>query len=186
MDAGMIERIERSAERGAATLFAVAVGYAAYACFRATQGQPLLGLLAAGAGVLAFVPCSFAMRAAGNGGECFDLPHFALQPLDFSEASDQLELTDRLDPDELLLTETVTPVAPLVLDELLAELGPDARVVRLFDRKGMPAPPTPGQLQSRIADHLDDGAPLSTPSDTPPDASQALSAALAELRRSLR
>ena len=65
--------------------------------------------------------------------------------------------------------------------------GPDSRVVRLFDPRAMPTPPTPGQIQSRIADHLGDGAPRSAPSKTPPsDASQALSAALAELRRSLR
>jgi hypothetical protein len=47
----------------------------------------------------------------------------------------------------------------------------------LFDRKAMP---TPGQLQSRIDRHL--GHRQSTPED----ASQALSEALAELRRSLR
>jgi hypothetical protein len=80
-------------------------------------------------------------------------------------------------------------VEPLVLDDILAEIGSDARVVRLFDRNAMPAPAlTPGQLQSRIADHLADGGPLSAPYNPPAtnDASQALSAALAELRRSLR
>jgi len=52
----------------------------------------------------------------------------------------------------------------------------------------MGASPTPGQLQSRISDHLRDGAPPFAPPNaaTPSDASQALSAALAELRRSLR
>jgi len=52
----------------------------------------------------------------------------------------------------------------------------------------MPAPgPTPGQLQTRIAEYMKDGTPAA-PSDLagPSDASQALSAALAELRRSLR
>ena len=60
---------------------------------------------------------------------------------------------------------------------------------RLPLRKAMPMPAvTPGQLQSRIANRLDGGASLSTSSstDVPVDASQALSAALAELRRSLR
>ena len=106
-------------------------------------------------------------------------------------------MTERLVAEELLLTDgdRVGPAAargddqPLVLDDILAEIGPDARVVRLFDRKAMPAPKlTPGQLQSRIADHLADGAPRFAPPNTPiaPDASQALSDALAELRRSLR
>jgi hypothetical protein len=66
-----------------------------------------------------------------------------------------------------------------VLDDILAEIGPEARVVRLFDRKAMP---TPGQLKSRIDDHIGQAPPRAAPSD----ASQALSEALAELRRSLR
>jgi hypothetical protein len=49
----------------------------------------------------------------------------------------------------------------LLLDDALADAGPDSRVVRLFDRTAMPASP--------------DG-----------DASQALYDALAKLRRSLR
>jgi hypothetical protein len=103
-------------------------------------------------------------------------------------AADELVLTDadRLMPaDELVLSQAdrLDAAAPLVLDDILAAIGPESRVVRLFDRKAMPTPPpTPGQLQSRIADHLGDGAPRFAPSD----ASQALSAALAELRRSLR
>jgi hypothetical protein len=68
---------------------------------------------------------------------------------------------------------------PLVLDDILAKIGPDARVVRLFDRKAMP---TPGQLKSRIDNHL---GQASSPSSQP-DAAKALSDALAELRRSLR
>ena len=107
-------------------------------------------------------------------------------------------MTDRVVSAELVLTaadrvdaEKAAERAPLVLDDILAEIGPDARVVRLFDRKTMP---TPAELQSRIADHLRDGAPSFASSKTPApsntraqsDASQALSAALAELRRSLR
>jgi hypothetical protein len=90
---------------------------------------------------------------------------------------------DRREPGELLLTASdrlhPAPGEPLVLDDIVAELGPDARVVRLFDRKAMP---TPGQLKSRIDSHLEQGS-------TPPastDAAKALSDALAELRRSLR
>jgi hypothetical protein len=85
---------------------------------------------------------------------------------------------------ELVLTEAErigaqprTAPEPLVLDDVLAKLEPDSRVVRLFDRKAMP---TPGQLQSRIDDHLGQRTSAA------PDAAQALSDALAELRRSLR
>jgi hypothetical protein len=67
----------------------------------------------------------------------------------------------------------------LVLDDFLAQIGPGARVVRLFDPKKMPSP---GQLKSRIDSHLGQRTPPSQSTD----ASHALSEALAELRRSLR
>ncbi|HVI05224.1 MAG TPA: hypothetical protein VM711_03915, partial [Sphingomicrobium sp.] len=105
----------------------------------------------------------------------------------FLEA-DVLDLTDsdRLEVEELVLTDSemlgaasqMPEKQPLVLDDILAEIDPEARVVRLFDRKAMP---TPGQLKSRIDDHLGKDTRM-----TVPDASAALSEALAELRRSLR
>jgi hypothetical protein len=209
MDAGLIERFETGAGRGASALFAAAVGYSAYGLFAATGLGPQLGLAGAGAGALAYLPCSRVL-GAGRRSPRFVLPDFALCDFEFIEAPKELLLTDRVaSADELLLTDRLTSAdelvltdsdrvnpgakpadqGPLVLDDILAEIGPEARVVRLFDRRAMPVPgPTPGQLQLRIADHLGDGAPASTPSNTPapPDASQALSAALAELRRSLR
>ena len=63
---------------------------------------------------------------------------------------------------------------PLSLDDILAQLGPDSRVVRLFDPAAMPSP---AALSARIDRHLE-------PSQV--DASEALHEALAELRRSLR
>jgi hypothetical protein len=87
--------------------------------------------------------------------------------------SDELLLTDA---DRL--TENVADSRrddELLLDDVLAELGSDSRVVRLFDASAMP---TPGQLKSRIDEHLSRGSM--------PDASQALHDALADLRRSLR
>ena len=94
---------------------------------------------------------------------------------------DELLLTDIVEPDELLLTD-FDRLRPdeLMLDDILAELGPDSRVVRLFDPNAIP---TPGQLNDRIARHIREG---SSPAPAPPDASQALHDALAELRRSLR
>jgi len=68
---------------------------------------------------------------------------------------------------------------PLLLDDILAELEPDSRVVRLFDPEAMP---TPGQLQARIDRHLEPGES----GHDSPDAGQALHDALAELRRSIR
>jgi hypothetical protein len=153
------------------------------------------------------LPCRRLLAIAGRRTPGFVLPHFPLPDFEFVEASEELLLTERVAPEELLLTDQLAPEellltdadrlgfagqAPLVLDDILAEIGPDARVVRLFDRKAMAAPAlTPGQLQSRIADHLADGAPPANPShgsvaSNRSDDSQALSAALAELRRSLR
>ena len=68
---------------------------------------------------------------------------------------------------------------PLLLDDILAELEPDSRVVRLFDPDAMP---TPAQLRSRIDRHLEPGGRP----DESPDATQALHEALADLRRSIR
>ena len=84
----------------------------------------------------------------------------------------------------LLLTERYegprpTSEEPLWLDDILAKLSSDSRVVRLFDPATMP---TPGQLKSRIDEHLDHEA---TP-EQHAEGVQALHDALAELRRSLR
>jgi hypothetical protein len=200
MDAGLIGRIENGAERCAAALFAAAVAYAAYGVVAAAGFLSPVAFCAAGAGALAYWPCSRAL-AAGRRSPSFLVPHFAVAAFEFGGPAQELLLTDRLAPDdELLLTERVASAGellltdadrvdgPLLLDDILAQLGPESRVVRLFDRKAMSAPPTAGELQSRIAGHLREGAPRSAPSDTPApsDASEALSAALAELRRSLR
>lgn len=80
-----------------------------------------------------------------------------------------------LDPTELLLTEVDRQ--ELVLDDALAPADPKSRVVRLFEVSAMP---TPGELKARIDRHL--GGPQSAP----PDATQALFDALADLRSSLR
>ena len=198
MDAGLIERMETDAARGAAALFAGSVGYAAYGLSAAAGLDPQLALGVAGAGTIAYLPCSRLLGAKRPAR--FALPHFVPCDFEFTDApeellltvqvmpADELLLTEQLDPDELVLTETDRVDAPLVLDDILAELGPDSRVVRLFDRKAMVASPTPGELRSRITDHLKDGATPFAPPNAPPDsdASQALSAALAELRRSLR
>jgi hypothetical protein len=197
MDTGLIDRIESGTERGASALFAGAVGYAAYGLAAAAGIEPRLGLCAAGAGALTYLPCSRLLGSAGARGARYALPDFVVRDFEFADDPAELLLTERLtSADELVLTHadrldpagSVSTHTPLVLDDILAEIGPDARVVRLFDRNAMPAARlTPGQLQSRIASHLEGGASQLAPPDAPaPDASQALSAALAELRRSLR
>jgi hypothetical protein len=197
MDAALIDRIETSAGRSASALFAAAAAYATYGLLLTLGVAPELGVCAAGAGALSYLPCSRLLSVAGTRSARFDLPAFELPPFELSDAADELLLTDalRLDPpaeliltdadrlrspDELILTDAdrFDPTGPLLLDDILAEIGSDARVVRLFDRTAMP---TPGQLRSRIADHLGGASPV----EAPADAAQALSDALAELRRSL-
>ena len=63
----------------------------------------------------------------------------------------------------------------LLLDDILATLAPDSRVVRLFAPDQMP---TAGQLQARIDRHIGDARD--------DDASDALHQALADIRKALR
>jgi hypothetical protein len=195
MDAGLIERFETNVERIASASFAAAVAYAAYGLLGPAMPEPQPVAYAALGAVIAYWSSSRWLKAAGSRRPGFALSVFDVREIDALREADGLLLTDRLD-DELLLTDAdrlhdelvltdsdrlSPPPAdgePLVLDDILKELGPDSRVVRLFDRKAMP---TPGQLKSRIDDHLE-----SAPPEIQSDAAQALSEALAELRRSLR
>ena len=210
MDAGLIDRIETNVERGASALFASAVGFTVYTWLGAGAFQLELGAYAGVAAILAFFLCGRVMRAVAVGKpryliSVFDLRHvndlgeLLLTERDRIGLASELLLThDDQVKDELLLTHAnrvhdelvltdedrlepgaQVPDEMLVLDDILAEIGPDARVVRLFDRKAMP---TPGQLKSRIDNHLEQDHVAARS----PDASQALSDALAELRRSLR
>lgn len=182
MDARLIDRIETNAERAAAVLFGAAVGYAAYTWLAASILEPRLGGWTTAAAVAAFLLCRVALERVARDRSRFRVPIFDLREFDTTE-SGELLLTDKLDG-ELLLTEAdrlppTGSVDPLLLDDVLREIGPDARVVRLFDRKAMP---TPGELKSRIDNHVGQASAAAAPLD----ASQALSDALAELRRSLR
>lgn len=139
MKARTAERIESAVDAGAATLLAGAVGYALYA----------LGL---------------AQAAVAGGGIAFGLSFAGLrrveggQPAVSGEEHPSIPVAD-------LLAEADRGIAAkaadeLVLDDILAALGPESRVVRLFEPDAMQAPRTA-------------------------DGSQALHDALAELRRSL-
>jgi hypothetical protein len=189
MTEGQAEQIERIVDGLAAALFAGALGYALFTLRRGACAEPQTGLLSAVAAGLAFLFCFRLLTPIAPEPRRFEMRQIDLRPI---EQTDELLLTE---PVELLLTEQVELVLTdvdrlqpqethgrdeLVLDDILAELGPDSRVVRLFDPAAMP---TPGQLNDRIARHIREGA---SPSSAPPDASQALYDALSELRRSLR
>ena len=186
------ESIVKSLELVAAGAFAAAVGYAVFAL--SGLPEPEGGMCVAVATSISFYLCRGALAVFAEKDAAFTVPIFDVREIELDEellltrenrvGTAELLLTeaDRLGTEELLLTESDrvgTEPGTLELDDILAELGPDSRVVRLFDRKAMP---TPGQLQTRIDDHLH----RATPAPVHSDAAQALSDALAELRRSLR
>jgi hypothetical protein len=186
MNAATIERIQSNVEVAAAAMFAAAAAFAAFAGLGSILPSLQAGLCASGAALFAFVLCKNAMAIVRRGDAELRLSIFDVRELEPFE-SNELLLTDAdRYTDELVLTDADRlPVQnsaeqeALLLEDALPGPASDARVVRLFDRKAMP---TPGQLRSRIDDHLNQASPTSGQSD----ASQALAAALAELRRSLR
>jgi len=195
MGAKLARSIEKNVERIACASLAAAVGYAVYAFSAGELPQPERGVGIAVAAAISFYLSRSSFAALAEKDRDFAVPVFKVE--EFETVEDELVLTaadrvgsaelvltdsDRLAANELLLTDAdrvAAEAGPLELDDILAELGPDSRVVRLFDRKAMP---TPGQLKAKIDSHLERGKPEPLQSD----AAQALSDALAELRRSLR
>lgn len=167
MHGAMIDRTESAIEHGAAALFGAAVAYCA-------GHLPLPGI-SIGMGAAGFLLCRVALARFGRECPSFAAPNFALRAFGTLDATELL-LTeaDRLDTPAESQRENV-----LLLDDVLVTVGPDSRVVRLFDPAAMP---TPGEFNRRIDRHLDQG----TMELRGPDASQALSDALAELRLGLR
>ena len=161
------ERIERGIDVAAALLFGLAVA----ACAWRLGFSPVPCACLA---ILSFCCSLAALRAVHPAVQWRSIPDFAL--VDVPDAADELLLSD----EDRLVTSPVAATGELLLDDVLSELAPDSRVVRLFDRAAMP---TPGELQARIDRHLDLAARVS---QAEPDASEALHDALADLRRSLR
>jgi hypothetical protein len=161
MSARKAERIELCVDVGAAALLAYAVALAA-SWVAAPSGLAAVPV--------AFLACLVGLRRIVSEAPTFELADFTVMDAEFEEA-DELLLTDA---DRLSECDDA-----LVLDDVLAGLGDDSRVVRLFDPSAMP---TPGQLKAQIDRHL--GGPVS--GRAAPDATQALHEALAELRSSLR
>lgn len=182
MQAGSVTAIEKNVDRAASALFAMAAGFAGHAWFVLYSTHPVQWAETAALAALAYLLCVRALGLVQTEPRRLPVPVFDVRQIDAPEP-EELLLTETLEPAELLLTDPVEKGAiadePLVLDDILAELEPDSRVVRLFDPAAMP---TPGQLNDRIERHLVRDAPPGSF----PDASQALHDALAELRRSLR
>ncbi len=173
MGGTIARRLEMAAGNGAAASFAAAVGFAAYQVSQSVSALPIGMATAAAAALVAFPAARGLLHMLEGQPKPFPQPDFDVPVIEPIDAPDELVLTDadRLQP--------ASPDDALELDDVLAELAPDSRVVQLFDPSAMPSP---GQLQARIDRHLRGG----TSHSPPPDASEALFAALADLRRSLR
>jgi hypothetical protein len=155
MESGLLGRIEKAIDAAASALLAGAVGYAVYVFLALRVGETAIALKSALASVLAMIVGYRVLGAVRPRTGTMPVPVFDVR---------QIEPIEDNKPAE----------EPLPLDDILAELGSDSRVVRLFDPAAMPSP---AELSARIDRHLD---------PAPADASEALHEALAELRRSLR
>ena len=184
------ERIETAVDHSAAAVLGAAVAWTGFVLPRGGYGEPQLGAFAAAAGLIAYLLAAKLLRRIEPTAPKLEIRAFRVGDLEIDQVGELL-LTDQA---ELLLTEqvelvltdadrldppTTAPAGELLLDDILAELGPGSPVVRLFDPSEMP---TAGQLDERIQQHLGEGRSPTAP----PDASQALHEALAELKRSLR
>ena len=174
MDAGTVIRMERNVDRAASALLAVAAAYAAYSLLMPVSTATVGWAETGGVAAVSYLLSRRLLNTIGPRAAKLPVAVFDVREIDAVEANQ---------PAELLLTDVFQPVAratdeALVLDDILAELGPDSRVVRLFDPAAMP---TAGQLKARIDRHLAGEASAASASD----ASAALHEALADLRRSL-
>jgi hypothetical protein len=187
------ERIESAVEQGAAALLGGATAFAAFLVLAPAVAEPARELVALALAGAAYWLSARVLRAVEPHAPRFHVPRFDLPPVDWQEVeelvltdADRLQRTIAQMADVLILTDADrfrpvpdAPAGELILDDVLAQLGPDSRVVRLFDPAAMP---TPGQLNARIEQHLRGSSKPAVQAD----ASQALFDALADLRRSLR
>lgn len=166
---GAVKRVEAGSAAFASAALAGAVGFAAYSGLGASPENLRLAVTAATA-VAALLLGWTGLARIGR-----DVPAFAISSFELGAV--QPAPSDLPTQETLELTDLVEQ--PLELDDVLHEIGPGARVVRLFDPAAMPSP---GELRARIDRHLGN----ERPSAAAPDASEALIEALTQLRRSLR
>ena len=141
---------------------------------------PPLDMTPAASGAAAFGGIWLALNKFGSPKKGFPLAQFE-QPqleIELSAVGELLEEATVVGIVEQLGAQLATETEPaeeLVLDDVLEAIGPEDRVVRLFEPND-----TAGDMQERIDRHLRSGPrPV-------PDATQELHDALAALRRSLR
>ena len=169
-------RFDWLAELGAAAALAAACSYAALKTVPAFFGPAGLGAFAAG---------WLVMRGVRPEPRRHALPDFALPEIGREIAEVDELLLDVEWEEPLLLTHVLEDDDALLLEDALPGAETVSRVVQLF---ASPDVLTPGELKQRIDRHLA-GAPRRTHAEMPPrgaDASEALYAALDDLRRSLR
>jgi hypothetical protein len=174
-------RFDWLAELAGAAAIAVAGGYAALRIapsFAWSAPGAMTGTAFAG-----FAAGLLAMKLVRPAPRQMQIPGFALADADAALSLEPL-LLDTIYEEPLLLDDIAEDDAALLLVDALRVAEAGSRVVQLFADQPMP---TPGQLKDRIDRHLA-GAPRhpSPPKPVPADASQALYAALNELKRSLR
>ncbi len=173
-------------ELGGASVFGLGCAYAALKLAPSFALAPPVAAIVCGMSF--FLLGILALRAAHGGPATHRLAAFAIAPVESTELLLDLPITT----DELLLEVPFndpllldTPFADvLLLEDELPKPDPASRVVQLFASLPMP---TPGQLKERIDRHLA-GEPSNSADRRPSSnhASEALYAALDELRRSLR
>jgi hypothetical protein len=176
-------RFDWLVELGGAAAPGLAAGYAALKLAPTLALAPAAAMAAAGSA--GFGLGLLAMRVVRPSPRAHALPGFAVAPVE-AVAGEPLLLDVRLGQ-TVVVDEVAGALAEddaLLLDDPLLPIA-ESRVVQLF---ASPAIPTPGQLKQRIDRHMAVGERPPPGDDVllSPDASEALYAALAELRRSLR
>jgi hypothetical protein len=182
MGGSRVEKIETAIGVAAAASLAAATGFAGYRIAAGLTTSAGVVIVSAVSAIIAYLAGQFLLRIFGGEPKPFPQPNFditAIAPAPLADLG-ELVLSDDERLDELVLNEADRlDDRPLMLDDVLAGVKPNSRVVQLFDPASMP---TPGQFKARIDHHVGEG----TRHFPSADASEALFAALADLRRSLR
>jgi hypothetical protein len=174
-------RFDGPVEVGGALAPGLAAGFAALKLAPSFGFPPAAAIVASASAV--FAVGLLIMRAVAPEPREHALAGFSVDPIEPNVREEPLLLD--VSCEEPLLLEDLAEDEAMLLDDPLVEADPGSRVVRLF---ATPPMPTPGQLKERIDHHLATGAMHAVHEfeGPAPDASDALYAALAELRRSLR